>query len=123
MLLQNFNYSEYILFVYLCVANADNQLTSPEIDVLFDKMDLKGFEDSGKNELMVSVVYKKYKSLSYEQRLLAIKEAAPFHLKEKQKGLKLLQNLNQIIKADNVISIEEQNMFSQIEMIINEMES
>ena len=46
MPLRNFSYSEYVLFIYLCIANVDNDLTLEEIEVLFDKMELEHFNNS-----------------------------------------------------------------------------
>ena len=37
MPLSNFSYSEYVLFIYLCIANVDNDLSLEEIEVLLIK--------------------------------------------------------------------------------------
>jgi len=121
MPLSDFSYSEYVLFIYLCMANVDNELSLHEIEVLFDKMDLEHFSNSTHNELLVGVVFKKYKSIPQEKRLEAIKMSAPKHLSNSQKGLNLLQNLYQIMKADGEIKASEKELFTEIEGIVNEL--
>jgi uncharacterized tellurite resistance protein B-like protein len=118
MPLSNFSYSDYVLFIYLCIANVDNDLSLEEIEVLFDKMDLEHFNNSN-SELLVGVVYKKYKSIPPEQRLEAIQISAHKHLADKQKGLNLLQNLYQIMIADGEIKPSEKKLFEEIEAIVN----
>ena len=120
MPLSNFSYSEYVLFIYLCIANVDNDLSLEEIEVLFDKMDLEHFNNSN-SELLVGVVYKKYKSIPPEQRLEAIQINAHKHLADKQKGLNLLQNLYQIMIADGEIKPSEKKLFEEIEAIVNQI--
>jgi uncharacterized tellurite resistance protein B-like protein len=120
MPLRDFSYSEFVLFVYLCMANVDNNLSTDEIEVLFDKMELEHFTQSAHNELLVGVVYKKYLSIPKEERLEAIKKAAPKFLSEKKNGLQLLQNLNQIMKADGEIKESEQVFFEAFEKIVND---
>jgi len=120
MPLSNFSYSEYVLFIYLCMANVDNDLSLDEIEVLFDKMDLEHFNNQG-HELLVGVVFKKYKAIAPEQRLEAIKISARTHLSDKQKGLNLLQNLYQIMKADGEIKPTEKKLFEEIEAIVNDL--
>jgi uncharacterized tellurite resistance protein B-like protein len=120
MPLSNFSYSEYVLFIYLCIANVDNELSLEEIEVLFDKMELEHFNNSG-SELLVGVVFKKYKSIPPEQRLEAIQIIAHKHLADKQKGLNLLQNLYQIIIADGEIKPSEKKLFDEIEAIVNDI--
>lgn len=121
MPLSNFSYSEYVLFIYLCMASVDNDLSLHEIEVLFDKMDLEHFQTSGHNELLINVVYKKYKAIPADQRLEAIKLSAGKHLSEKQNGLNLLQNLYQIMKADGEIKPSEKKLFEEIEAIVNQI--
>lgn len=120
MPLTDFTYSEFVLFVYLCMANVDNDLSLNEIEVLFDKMDLEHFNTSGHHELLIGVVYKKYKSILPEERLIAIRKVAPKFLAQKQNGLQLLQNLFQIMKADGQIKSSEKKLFEEIEGIVNE---
>ena len=120
MPLSTFSYSEYVLFIYLCMANVDNDLSLDEIEVLFDKMDLEHFNNSG-NELLIGTVFKKYKATAPDQRLEAIKLSASKHLSDKQKGLNLLQNLYQIMKADGEIKDSEKKLFEEIEHIVNEL--
>ena len=120
MPLSTFSYSEYVLFIYLCMANVDNDLSLDEIEVLFDKMDLEHFNNSG-NELLISTVFKKYKTIPTEQRIETIKLSASKHLSDKQKGLNLLQNLYQIMKADGEIKDSEKKLFEEIERIVNEL--
>lgn len=120
MPLSTFSYSEYVLFIYLCMANVDNELSLEEIEVLFDKMDLEHFNNSG-NELLIGTVFKKYKATAPDQRLEAIKLSASKHLSDKQKGLNLLQNLYQIMKADGEIKDSEKKLFEEIERIVNEL--
>lgn len=119
MPLSKFSYSEYVLFIYLCMANVDNELSLHEIEVLFDKMDLEHFNNSSHNELLVGVVYKKYKAIPVDERLQAIKASAAQHLTEKQNGLNLLQNLYQIMKADGEVKPTEKAFFEAIEQIVN----
>lgn len=119
MPLSNFSYSEFVLFIYLCMANVDNELSLPEIEVLFDKMELEHFSNSSHNELLVGVAYKKYKSIPQDKRLEAIKMSASKHLSDKQKGLHLLQNLYQIMKADGEIKASEKKLFEEIEGVVN----
>lgn len=121
MPLSKFSYSEYVLFIYLCMANVDNELSLHEIEVLFDKMDLEHFGNSSHNELLVGIVYKKYKSIPVDQRLEAIRASAVQHLTEKQNGLTLLQNLYQIMKADGEVKPAERAFFEAIEQIVNEL--
>lgn len=121
MPLSDFSYSEYVLFIYLCMANVDNELSLHEIEVLFDKMDLEHFSNSTHNELLVGVVFKKYKSIPQDKRLEAIKLSASKHLLNSQKGLNLLQNLYQIMKADGEIKPSEKRLFTEIEKIVNEL--
>lgn len=121
MPLSEFSYSEFVLFVYLCMANVDNDLSLHEIEVLFDNMDLEHFGSSSKNELLVGQVYKKYMTIPPENRVEAIKKVAPKFLAERQKGLQMLQNLFQIMKADGEIKPAEKNLFEQIERVINEL--
>lgn len=120
MPLSTFSYSEYVLFIYLCMANVDNELSLHEVEVLFDKMDLEHFNNSSHNELLVGVVFKKYKSIPQELRIDAIKASASKHLSDKQKGLNLLQNLYQIMKADGEIKVAEKKLFEEIEAIVND---
>jgi hypothetical protein len=121
MPLSSFTYSEYILFIYLCMASADNDLGIDEIEVLFDKMDLEHFNNSSGHELLVGIVFKKYKSIAPENRLEAIKASAAKHLTDKQRGLNLLQNLYQIMKADGEIKPSEKILFEEIERIVNSL--
>jgi uncharacterized tellurite resistance protein B-like protein len=103
------------------MANVDNELSLHEIEVLFDKMDLEHFSNSTHNELLVGVVFKKYKSIPQDKRLEAIKLSASKHLLNSQKGLNLLQNLYQIMKADGEIKPSEKRLFTEIEKIVNEL--
>jgi uncharacterized tellurite resistance protein B-like protein len=103
------------------MANVDNELSLHEVEVLFDKMDLEHFQNQG-HELLVGVVFKKYKAIDPENRLEAIKISAHKHLSDKQKGLHLLQNLYQIMKADGEIKPSEKLMFEEIEKIVNDIE-
>lgn len=119
MPLSEFTYSEFVMFVYLCMANVDNELSLHEIEVLFDKMDLEHFSSSSQNELLVGQVYKKYMTIPQEKRVEAIKKVAPKFLAEKQNGLFLLQNLYQIMKADGEIKPTEKNLFEEIEQMVN----
>ena len=121
MPLSSFTYSEYVLFIYLCMANVDNELSLVEIEVLFDRMDLEHFSHSSENELLIGVVYKKYKSMQPNERIEAIKSSAVKHLSDKQNGLHLLQNLNQIIKADGEVKPAEKELFEEIERIVNQL--
>ncbi|HRG58331.1 MAG TPA: TerB family tellurite resistance protein [Bacteroidia bacterium] len=121
MPLSEFSYSEFVLFVYLCMANVDNDLSLHEIEVLFDKMDLEHFSSSSQNELLVGQVYKKYMTIPQGKRVEAIKKVAPKFLAEKQNGLQLLQNLFQIMKADGEIKSSEKNLFEEIERVVNEL--
>ena len=118
MPLSNFSYSEYVLFIYLCMANVDNELSLQEVEVLFDKMDLEHFNNAG-HELLIGIVFKKYKVIAPEDRLEAIKISAHKHLSDKQKGLNLLQNLYQIMKADGEIKASEKKLFEEIERVVN----
>jgi uncharacterized tellurite resistance protein B-like protein len=102
------------------MANVDNDLSLDEIEVLFDKMDLEHFQNQG-HELLVGIVFKKYKAIAPENRLEAIKASATKHLSDKQKGLILLQNLYQIMKADGEIKPSEKMLFEAIESIVNEI--
>lgn len=118
----NFNQSEFMLFIYLCMANVDNEISMDEIEVLFDKMDLEHFNSSSvQNELLIGTVYKKYKAVLPENRLETIRTHASAHLSDKQDGLTLLQNLHHIIKADGEIKASEKKLFSEIEQIVNEI--
>ncbi len=114
-----FTQSEFILFVYLCMANIDNKLGMKEIEVLFEKMDLDFFSNNTSNELLVGVVFKKYKRMSPEQRLRTIEIESKIHLTNNQSALKILQNLHHIVKADGEINTTERSFFETIEQILN----
>ena len=49
-------YNEYFLFIYLTMANVDNELSLTEIEVLFDKIDLEHFNNEGQNELLIGII-------------------------------------------------------------------
>jgi uncharacterized tellurite resistance protein B-like protein len=102
------------------MADVDNDLSSSEIDVLFDRMELDHFGSTSQNELLVGVVYKKYISIPKEERIEAIKKVAPKFLAEKKNGIQLLQNMYQIMKADGEIKESEKTFFEAFEQIVNE---
>jgi hypothetical protein len=115
------SYNEYFLFIYLTMANVDNELSLTEIEVLFDKIDLEHFNNESQNELLIGVIFKKYKSMLPSERIEAIRNSAAKHLAEKQSGLKLVQNLYQIMKSDGVIKTSEEEFLKEIEKIVNEV--
>ncbi len=115
------SYNEYFLFIYLTMANVDNELSLTEIEVLFDKIDLEHFNNESQNELLIGVIFKKYKSMLPSERIEAIRNNAAKHLIEKQNGLNLLQNLYQIMKADGVIKTSEEEFLKEIEKIVKEV--
>jgi len=103
------------------MANVDNELSLTEVEVLFDRMDSDHFNTSSHDELLIGVVFKKYKSMAPLDRLEAIQNSAAKHLSDKQRGLVLLQNLYQIMKADGEIKATEKEFFEKIEQIVNEI--
>ena len=111
------SYNEYFLFIYLTMANVDNELCLTEIEVLFDKIDLEHFNNESQNELLIGVIFNKYKSMLPSERIEAIRNNVAKHLIEKQNGLNLLQNLFQIMKADGVIKTSEEQFLKEIEKL------
>lgn len=120
MPLSELSYGEFLLFLYLTVANADNDIGFEEIEVLFSKIDADFFEHNG-SELLVSIVFKKYHSLTCDERVEAIRNVASKHLKGNDRGLTILQNMYQIIKADGIVNPAEKELFERIENIINDV--
>lgn len=109
--------NEYVLFVYLCMANADNHIDLKEIDLLFDKLDVNLFDQTNSNELLVSLVYKKYKKMTQDERLALIKNNAIMHLENKETAVQLMSNLAMLIHIDGKVESNELALYNQLNKI------
>ena len=100
--------SEFLAFVFLYAASADLVLSKSELDLIADKVGLESLKRAKTH-------FDQYSDYERIEFILAHRD---LYFKDEESKENLLSELKMVFLADNVFSIEEQNLFRALNRLL-----
>lgn len=117
-IVSNWDYRHYLGFLYIAVASADYNIGEDEKEKLHDKLAPSLFSEENYKE-MYSEVIKVYKKLNDNETYNFISELSKKHVTCQDTKEKVLNDLKDIIDADDHETPNETIMYITIRKILN----
>jgi hypothetical protein len=117
-ILNKWDYRHYLAFLYIAIASADYNIGEDEKDELHEKLAPSIFDEDNYKELY-SDVLKTYSKLNDNDTYNFIADLSKKHVTCNETKAKVLQDLKDIIDADNHETPNETIMYISIRKILN----
>lgn len=115
---ENWDYTHYLVYMYVVIANSDYEVTAIQLDELHRKLAHHIFgEDS--SEQMYDEVMKIYKHQNDIQVFNCIESLSKKYITNEEQKQKVLKDIHDIMESDGHESGSEHIMFMSIKKVLN----
>lgn len=118
-LVKNWEYEHFVIYLYLCIADSDYNITDDEIEEIHDKVS-KTLE-TGSYMKMITEVLREFRNHTDYEKTDIINENALLYCKEPNIKNKVLKDLEDVMEADGVVKSVEMIMFRYIKKVLEEV--
>ena len=116
---KNWKYEHFVIYLYLCIADSDYNITDDEIEEIHDKVS-KTLE-GGSYMKTITEVLREFKNHTDYEKTDIINENANLYCKNLSVKTKILKDLEDIMEADGVIKSVEMIMYRYIKKALEEV--
>jgi len=107
----------FVIYLYLCIANADYNMADEELETLHDKFD--GLDIESNYGTVIKDVMHEYKNHTDYETMQFISDYSDKFCQDDAKKEKILDDLKDIIEADGIVKDVETIMFRNIKKMLN----
>lgn len=118
MIEESWGYNHFVIYLYLCVANADYNLADEEIETFHSKFDQLHIEDKDYGTVIKEVL-QEYKNHSDKEMNEFIMDYSKKLCKENAQKVQILNDLKDIIQADGIVKDVESMVYRNIKRMLN----
>lgn len=117
--INNWNYEHFVIYLYLCIADSDYNISDDEIEEIHDKVSKT--LDGGNYMKTITEVLREFKNHTDYEKTDIISTYAEKYCKEEKVKEKILSDLEDVMEADGIIKSVEMIMFRYIKKTLEEI--
>ena len=116
---KNWKYEHFVIYLYLCIADSDYNISDDEIEEIHDKVSKT--LNSGNYMKTITEVLREFKNHTDYEKTDLISTYAEQYCKEESIKEKILKDLEDVMEADGIIKSVEMIMFRYIKKTLEEI--
>lgn len=118
-LTNNWSYEHFVIYLYLCIADSDYNITDDEIEEIHGKVS-KTLEN-GNYMKAITEVLREFKNHTDYEKTDIIANYASHYCKNEEVRSKILADLEDVMEADGIIKSVEMIMFRYIKKTLEDI--
>lgn len=118
-IIKDWGYEEFVIYLYLCVADADFDVKKGEMDKLLKKIIYTLSSSGNSNESKLNEVFYEFDNHNDNEKVQLINEKAKIHCTNKSISKKIIEDLGNAMKEDHMHKSMELIMFRFIRKTLN----
>lgn len=115
---KNWKYEHFVIYLYLCIADSDYNITDDEIEEIHGKV--SKILEGGNYMKTITEVLREFKNHTDYEKTDIINENASLYCKEESVKEKILKDLEDVMEADGIVKSVEMIMFRYIKKALEE---
>jgi len=116
---KNWGYEHFVIYLYLCIADSDYNITDDEIEEIHDKVSQT--LESGSYMKTITEVLREFKNHTDYEKTDIINENAVLYCKDEAVKNKILKDLEDVMEADGIVKSVEMIMYRYIKKSLEEI--
>jgi len=116
---KNWKYEHFVIYLYLCIADSDYNITDDEIEEIHDKVSKT--LDGGSYMKIITEVLREFKNHTDYEKTDIININVPIYCKDGSVKEKILKDLEDVMAADGIVKSVEMIMFRYIKKALEEV--
>ena len=116
---KNWQYEHFVIYLYLCIADSDYNISDDEIEEIHDKVSKT--LNSGNYMKTITEVLREFKNHTDYEKTDLVSNYAEKYCKDENVKNKILKDLEDVMEADGIIKSVEMIMFRYIKKTLEEV--